>query len=316
MRRVVEIMADWFRYLRSTASFKLLVIASALAALALLCVRFEDHKIVLLAWDIDVSQVKVFGSPPGRGIEFLILTTWLDTLPFLGFIVTLVATANVIPEQLRKGRIDAILARPVTRLQVVLGDFLGGLLMVTLVGTILVGGSWLSLAIRGEVFPPAWFLTIPILVAQYAILHAIAMLLGFWTRSTVASILLTLLFWFLGTLFCGASDTIRRIEMTPGGGGDLGVLAAILSGPAGVVIRGLYLIFPKITQVGSLTSFMIDDVMAGSPLQAILDAQPREAGSGPQQIVPPDWTVVAVSSVALVAVLLGLCTRILKRRDN
>jgi len=52
------------------------------------------------------------------------------------------------------------------------------------------------LGIRGGVWEPGLFISIPIVVIFFSYLFAICVLLGLITKSTIASLLLTLLIWF------------------------------------------------------------------------------------------------------------------------
>src|SRR5207237_9963707 len=54
---------------------------------------------------------------------------------------------------------------------------------------------FLVLGLRGGAWEPALFLAVPLVVLMFSYLFAVCVLLGVLTRSTVAALLLTLLFW-------------------------------------------------------------------------------------------------------------------------
>jgi ABC-type transport system involved in multi-copper enzyme maturation permease subunit len=70
--------------------------------------------------------------------------------------------------------------------------------------------SFLVIGIRGGAWEPALFLAVPIVLCFFSYLFAICVLFGVMTRSTLASLLLTLLVWFLlfiaGTVENGLSS--------------------------------------------------------------------------------------------------------------
>ena len=67
---------------------------------------------------------------------------------FFGVPIAIIFTAFFIPDMLRKGRVDTLISRPISRSALLLWKFAGGNLYVTLNVTYLIGGSWFALAVR------------------------------------------------------------------------------------------------------------------------------------------------------------------------
>ena len=61
--------------------------------------------------------------------------------------------------------------------------------------TLFCAASLLVLRVRGRIWEPGLFLAVPIVVIFYSYLFSVCTLLGILTRSTLASLLLTFLFW-------------------------------------------------------------------------------------------------------------------------
>jgi hypothetical protein len=74
--------------------------------------------------------------------------------------------------------------------------YMGGMLFVTLQVAIFSICSFFVLGLRGHSWEPKIFLSIPLVVAVFSYLFSICVLLGVLTRSTVASVLITVLIWF------------------------------------------------------------------------------------------------------------------------
>lgn len=309
MRAILAITGDWMRLVRDQKSFKILAWLTAIAGLLLACVKFDPRRIeILFFWDFELPSWS--GDPENRfapGNRFLhtTLSIYTSTLPWFAFLASIFATSGVVPDLLKKGRIDTILARPVTRTQFVAGSYLGGLVFVTLLAAILAGSSWLALALRGRVVSPAWFLVVPIVVGQYAILSSLLLFFGVSLRSGAGAAFLTLLFWFLGSVFAGLHEmrTGGRVKSAE-------EMQDFLQGPVGPFIDGLYYVLPKGGQLQNLTNGVLDLVTQRGMTRAI--ARSEEVESFLDTI---DWPVFASTSLGLVALLLAWSALILRRRD-
>jgi ABC-type transport system involved in multi-copper enzyme maturation permease subunit len=119
---------------------------------------------------------------------------------FFGVIFSLIVTAGMLPNLIRRGTVEFWLSKPVDRVRVILFKFVGGILFVLPLAAALIGGSFLILSLRTGHWN-FWFLAaLGVFVVYYGVLHAMSMLFGLWTRSTVAAIFLTLMMWVLSSL--------------------------------------------------------------------------------------------------------------------
>jgi ABC-type transport system involved in multi-copper enzyme maturation permease subunit len=304
MRAVFAIATDWVRLVRDQKSFRILAWIMAAFGLLLAVMRVEPRSInILFMWDIPLSARE------GNEVLYVILSFYLDTLPFIAYLVAIFATSGVVPDLLRKGRIDTILARPVTRAQFVLGSYLGGLVFVVCLAAILSLSSWIGLAARGRVFPPVWFLTVPIVALQYAILSSLLLFFGVALRSGAGSAVLTILFWLFGSVmasFHSMRSAIEAGEMPP----ETESLKGFLSGTAGPVIDVLYWILPKGKELDRLFEDVFDAVIEEGLPRAIAKRHGAEA-----ILDTVNWWTVCGTSAGLIVVMLALATWILKRRD-
>ncbi len=114
----------------------------------------------------------------------------------LGIFICLAATAFFIPQMIEKGAADTIFSKPVSRITLLLARYITGVLFVGLLSTLLVVGTHVSLLIGSGISDPAFLWNALALTYQFSLLYAMTVLVGVLTRSTVASILLTVLFLF------------------------------------------------------------------------------------------------------------------------
>lgn len=132
-------------------------------------------------------------------------------------LVAVVLTAFFIPNMLRKGSLDLVIAKPLSRWQLLLFKYIGGLTFMLLVSTCTVGGVWLVTALRTGDWNPAFLLGIPVLTFTFAVLYAVSTLVAVLTRSAVAAIIVTAVFMFLmwGVGFTKSLlDTFRADSIT------------------------------------------------------------------------------------------------------
>ena len=129
-----------------------------------------------------------------RAIQLWLVAAAADTL---GVLLALLWTAGFLPTFLEPQAATVLLAKPAPRWAVLLGKYLGVLLFVGLHATAFIAGTWLALGIKTQVWFPAYWLAIPLLVVNFGVFYAVSAYLAVWTRSTVASAFGVLLFWLL-----------------------------------------------------------------------------------------------------------------------
>ncbi|HEV7224298.1 MAG TPA: ABC transporter permease subunit [Pirellulales bacterium] len=125
-------------------------------------------------------------------VELVLAGGVADTL---GLLLTLVWTAGFLPGFLDGRSISVLLAKPVSRGTLLAGKYLGVLSFVLFHSLILVGGTWLALGCRTDIWELAYFWTVPLLLLHFAIFFSFSMLLAVCTRSTVACVFGSILFW-------------------------------------------------------------------------------------------------------------------------
>lgn len=155
-------------------------------------VRSWPHEVSILYGAIDIGKFSVGGVV--YTIEDTVVGGWGAALcMLLGSIIT----AFFIPNMLRKGTIDLLLAKPIHRVSLLLYKFVGGLSFVFLSLVVLVVGVWLALGIRSGLWSVGFLLTILILTFQFAIFYAVATFIGVLTRSPIVCILLACFAWLI-----------------------------------------------------------------------------------------------------------------------
>ncbi|HTU21344.1 MAG TPA: ABC transporter permease subunit [Gemmataceae bacterium] len=110
-------------------------------------------------------------------------------------VLSCIITAFYIPNMLRKGTIDLLLAKPIHRATLLIYKYIGGLLFVFLNTSVLIGGLWLILGLRGGIWSASYLFIILVLTFEFAFFYALSALMAVLTRSAVVSILICFVTW-------------------------------------------------------------------------------------------------------------------------
>ena len=113
----------------------------------------------------------------------------------LGLFICVSATVFFVPRMLEKGAADPLFSKPVSRWSLLLARYISGLVFVAFLATALIGGMHLGLLLNSGYSDPSFLWSIPTLVYLFALISAFSTLFGVLTRSTVATLLLTLMAW-------------------------------------------------------------------------------------------------------------------------
>ena len=195
--QTLALLHDGYRELNSKRMFWIVLVLSGLVVLAFACVGVKDQKLTFLWYETAIPALfdkaemyKVMFSAFGISI-------WLG---LAASVLALISTASIFPDFISGGSIDLYLSKPIGRLRLFLVKYLTGLLFVALQVFVFSALSYLVIGIRGDAWEPRIFLAVPLVVCFFSYLYAVCVLIGVVTRSTLASVLITVLFWFF--LFC------------------------------------------------------------------------------------------------------------------
>jgi ABC-type transport system involved in multi-copper enzyme maturation permease subunit len=172
------------------------------------------------------------------GVHFLqvLLGTWVAGTA--GLLLTLVWTAGFVPEFLHPSAASVLFAKPIPRWALLAGKFLGVVIFVAFQALIFFGGTWLALGLRTDVWLYGYLAGILVLVLHFAVIYSFAVLLAVCTRSPVACIFGSVLFWLVcfGMNY-GRHATLALPDIAPG--------VAPLPASATFAIEAGYWILPK-----------------------------------------------------------------------
>lgn len=206
MTQTLAIFYGAYRNLNSRKLFWISLVISALVVAAFAMVGITDRGLKIITWEIESHVLNTRVMEPDVFYKMIFVQVGVGVwLAWIATILALVSTAGIFPDLITSGSVDLYVSKPMSRARLFLTEYLAGLLFVTLQVAVFSLASFLVIGSRGGAWEPGVFVSIPLVVSLFSYLFAVCVLLGVITRSTVASLLMTLLFWF-GVAMIGAGE--------------------------------------------------------------------------------------------------------------
>lgn len=199
MSQTLAIFLDAYRELNARKLFWITLLLSLLFAGAIGAVVPTQEGMSIFGWDLPVPffNLAVMGTA-ANFYKYIFISLGVHIwLTWIAAVLALVSTAQIFPDFISGGAIELTLSKPISRVRLFFTKYLTGLFFVALQVTAFSLASFLVIGIRGNTWEPGIFLAVPITVLFFSYLFCVCALLGLITKSTIAALLLTILFWFL-----------------------------------------------------------------------------------------------------------------------
>ncbi len=230
-----------------------------------------------------------------EAVQFLELLLGGGFAGTLGLLLALVWTAGFVPNFLEPSAASVLLAKPIARWQLLLGKYLGVLAFVGFQVVLFVVLTWLALGVRTHVWNMVYWWCIPLLLLQFAIFFSFSVLLAVITRSTVACVFGSVLFWLLAwgiNYGCVMTRGVLEPDYVPAGTRSLAEVA--------------YWVFPKPIDAGLI---LFNALNAEHHFEKPAVFKLLESGQG----FSPHLSIL--SSLAMTVVLLAVSTYEFNAKD-
>jgi len=196
--QVWALIVDSFRDAIDRKIFWIMTVISTLIAASMACITFTDTGFDLMfgTWTIE-SPGWAAGSETGRAFVGALVTQLIagQYLCWVGIILALVATASTYPALMESGAVEVLMSKPMSRYKVFLGKYLGALVFVFLQAVIFVVLTFLVIGTRWHYWLFGYLWLIPLVVVLFSYVFSLSALFGVLTRSTVTTLMLTMLVW-------------------------------------------------------------------------------------------------------------------------
>lgn len=224
-------------------------------------------------------------------VQHLQLVLALGVADTLGLLLALTWTAGFLPSFFDPRSVSVLLCKPPSRARLLLYKYASVVAVVGLHAVVLVGGTWAVLGVRTGIWDGAYLWAVPLLVLQFAVFFAFSALLAACTRSTVACVLGTVLFWTI----CWATNYGHHALQAMGDG----QVGATFAGRMQSWTALGYWILPKPADASLLLYERLDAIRLFRPPGAL--AQALTAGS-----IDP-WLSLGASLGFMVVALAAAC---------
>lgn len=224
------------------------------------------------------ATVSLFGrnAGPAADVHRLIQGVYGFVAVFLytwGMFLAVFASAGLIPSLLEPGRIELLLSKPVSRIRILLGRYLGNLLVVGANTVFLVLGVWTIFGWKTGLWPVSFLIAIPTTVFIFSVLLAVVALVGVLWESTALAVMVPVALMIMSPIL--AQEKLARKLLSSEWSRDLW--------------KALYLSTPRVFDVGFSTLATIRDRSFGS--------------------LEPIWTSAAFGLVMLTTALIVFARR-------
>jgi ABC-type transport system involved in multi-copper enzyme maturation permease subunit len=180
--------------------FRVLIGLSLLPILLTFLVGLKEESISLLfgMWTFDYPAMSaMLGEDPRPvAIEWLLDIVIDGFVGNIGMTLSVAATAFFVPRMLEKGAADLVFVKPLSRWTLYISRYVTGLVFVGLLGLFLTTGIYFGLLLVSGYNAPEVLWSSLTLVYLFGMIHAVTMLIGVYTRSTSAAMILGLVFFF------------------------------------------------------------------------------------------------------------------------
>jgi ABC-type transport system involved in multi-copper enzyme maturation permease subunit len=204
----MALLVDAYRELDAKKLFWITMVLSGLVVAIFACFGLNERGLTFLWWEFPLPLFNSTIFPPASFYKFIFATIGIPIwLTWVAAILALISTAGIFPDFISGGSIELALSKPISRLRLFVTKYITGLLFVFLQVLVFTLACFLVIGLRGDRWDFALLLAVPIVVCFYSYIFCVCVLFGLLTRSTIASILLTCLFWLL-VFGCNLADAI------------------------------------------------------------------------------------------------------------
>lgn len=181
------------------------------------------HGVDVADWELSLAfgaMHVAWGRPGETAAQYLQARLAGVVADAAGILLTLIWTAGFLPSFLDPSAAAVLLAKPIPRWSLLIGKYLGVLAFVFFQAVVFVFGTWAALGLRIGEWPAAYLLCIPLLLLHFAVFFSFSTFIAVCTRSTVACVLGSILFWLIcwGMNF-GRHSVLAHPDLQTLGGG-------------------------------------------------------------------------------------------------
>lgn len=214
LTQTTAMLVDAYRELNSKKMFWISLILSGLVVASIACVGINNKGLTILWWTISLDILNTSFLSPASFYKFVFIQFGFNFwLAWIASILALISTASIIPDLVAGGSIELSLSKPIARVRLFLTKYATALLFTGLQVGVFTLASFLVIGVRGGSWEWSIFLAIPLVLLFFSFIYCVCALLGLVTRSTIAALLLSVLFWFFLFLINISERTVLLFKL-------------------------------------------------------------------------------------------------------
>ncbi len=216
--QIWAIILDTWRLLLARKLFWATLVVTALVGLVFLSIGFTEKGFVLF-FALEVDNEFLRAGTPGASLAyfntFYLMTEWWTTL--FGLVLGLISCSSIFTEFMAPGAIDTMLSKPIGRAKLFFAKFASGLLFMAAQVSLLAVIAFVGIRWRLGFWHLPVFWSVPLVLASFSYLYAVAVFFSVWKRSAIIALVMTLLFWGLTAMAHSMASLAADLASLPAG---------------------------------------------------------------------------------------------------
>jgi len=195
LTQTTALALDAYRDINSKKLFWITLVLSCLVVLVFVFVGINERGVVIFGnelpgfWNTTIIPASTFYMFLFVSLAIPFWLTWIATT------LALISVCGIFPDFLAGGSVDLYLSRPIGRLRLFITKYVLGLIFVAAQVLVFAIGAFVVIGLRGGQWEPKIFLAVPLVTLTFSYLFCVCVLAGVVTRSALASLLVTVVFW-------------------------------------------------------------------------------------------------------------------------
>lgn len=138
---------------------------------------------------------------------------WVSVALYVwGTFLAIFASSGLIPSVLEPGRISLLLAKPITRPTLILGRYLGNVLVVGANHIYLICSIWIIIGIKTGIWEPRFLLSICASLFIFAVLLCVVVLVGVVSESAALSVMVAVALMLISSILSQRQFVVRLLS--------------------------------------------------------------------------------------------------------
>ncbi|HXR77850.1 MAG TPA: ABC transporter permease subunit [Bryobacteraceae bacterium] len=129
-----------------------------------------------------------------------------------GTFLAVFASAGLMPSVLEPGRVGLLLSKPITRPVLLMGRFLGNLLIVSANVCYLILSIWIIIGIKTGMWDPAFLLSIPFTVFVFAVLLCVVVFIGVVFESAPVAVMVAAALMLVSGILAQKGNVVKLLS--------------------------------------------------------------------------------------------------------